>query len=344
MKTLFAPHLNRNVKMGRRRPVAPGPRMRLSKYLKLSLPAAPATCDYTAAAASVLANIYLNDQLGDCVIAGGYHIVGVETGNATGTAFAASDAQLTADYSAIGGYVPGDPSTDQGCDEVTALNYWVNTGFADGSKLLGWLVVDPTNQQEVMAALWLFENLFFGLELPDAYISPFPSASGFTWDVAGNPDPSNGHCIVGAGYKANGVTVDTWGLLGTLTWAAISKYCVTGAGGALYVMLTPDQIAKGQSKAPNGVNWTDLLADFDSMGGNVPVPAPTPPSPTPVPPPPAPSPTPVPPPPPSSAVTLTQATQWAMQGLADAHLILTRPQAEKVVRTSLAQNWPSSSP
>jgi hypothetical protein len=268
LKQIFAPHLNRTVKMGRRRPVARGPRLFFRNYLRL--PAAPPpTADYSRAASPVLGDIYLNDQLGDCVIAGGYHVVGVETGNA-GDLFGASDDQIIADYGAIGGYVPGDPSTDNGCDEATALNYWTEQGFADGTKLVGWLAVDPTNKQEMQSALYLFENLFFGMELPDAWINPAPAGSGFRWDVAGPSDPNNGHCVIGVGYGAGGVTIDTWGLLGTLTYGAIAQYCAAANNGELYVMLTPDQLAKGQSKAPNGVDWSELISDFKSMGGNVP--------------------------------------------------------------------------
>jgi hypothetical protein len=158
-----------------------------------------------------------------------------------------------------------------------------------------------------MAAMYLFENLYFGIELPDAWISPFPSASGFVWDV-GTPDPENGHCIMGVGYGPQGVKVDSWGLFGTLTWKAIAALCTQNGGGELYVMITPDQLAKGQTKAPNGIDWASLCADFNAMGGNVPVPAPAPspapaPAPAPTPPAPAPSPAPVPPAPTPPAPT-----------------------------------------
>jgi len=311
---------------GRKRPLSWTPKLHLRNYLHTNLPAPPSSCGYSTKATAALSNIYLNDQLGDCVIAGGYHVIGLETGNATGTPFVASQTQIITDYSAIGGYVPGNPATDQGCNEQTALNYWASHGFADGSKLSGWLAVDATNQTEVMQAMYLFENLFFGLELPDAWISPFPSANGFVWND-GTPDPDNGHCIVGVGYSTQGVQIDSWGLIGTITWAAVKHLCTAAVGGELYVLLTPDQIAKSQQNAPNGVAWASLISDFDSMGGNVPVPAP--PAPTPVPPapvpptpvPPSPSPQPVPTPPPvvppapQKVVTLAEAISWATKGL-----------------------------
>jgi len=345
MRTVFLPKLNKNIVFGRRHPPAGLQHLRLSNYLRASLPAPPVSVDYSSKASQELANIDENDNLGDCVIAGGYHIVGIETGNA-GDEFIATNAQITADYSAIGGYVPGNPNTDNGCDLPTALGYWTAHGFANGTKLLGWLSVDPTNVTEVQQALYLFENLMLGLDLPDAWITPFPSANGFTWDVAGNPDPENGHCIIGAGYaapgqkivgyNAAGLIIDTWGMLGILTWAALAEYCSAKNGGELYVLLTPDQVTKGQTVAPNGVSWTALISDFDALGGNVPVPTPTPVvnPPTPVNPP---APT---PPTPTTGVTLAQATEWATTGLAKSPFLITRLQAESIVKKSLTNNWP----
>lgn len=266
IRSVLAPHLGRTVKLGRRRPLARGPRLHMKNYLRLSLPTAPPSVDYTPLGQPALSNIYGNDELGDCVIAGGYHIAATATGNA-GSLFTATAAQIISDYSAIGGYVPGDESTDQGCDEQTALNYWTETGFADGTKLAGWAAVDGTDVQELKACTWLFENLMFGIELPDAWISSMPTGSGFTWDGAGSPDPNNGHCVVAAGYDGNGATIDTWGLLGTLTYDAIAEYAVSSAGGEVYVLLTPDILARGQTRAPNGVAWADLLSDIQSLGG-----------------------------------------------------------------------------
>lgn len=256
-----------NFKMGRKRPVSRGPRFRLKNYCLQSLPPPPAICDYTVAAAPALAEMYDNDQLGDCVIAGIGHVVGVLTGNA-GKPFIIPDADIISLYSAIGGYVPGNPATDQGCDEVTALNYWENNGAA-GHKIAGWMSVDATNQLESRTALYLFENLYLGVELPDAWINPVPQGPGFVWDVAGDPNPNNGHCFIAAGYDNAGFTIDTWGMLGTLTNAAMSKYAGQSGGGELYVVISEDAIDKAKQKAPNGFDFTQLVADFDSMGGSV---------------------------------------------------------------------------
>lgn len=282
MKEVFAPHLNRNVKFGRRHPAAFGPHLKLRNYLKATLPAAPVAYDYTGKAAPILADIMGNDQYGDCVFACGGHLVGVETANA-GAPYHETLTQVLADYSAVTGFKPNDPSTDNGANIQDALNYWCSHGFADGTKALGYLAVDATNVAEVQSCIYLFENLVLGMSLPDQWISPFPSGNGFTWDKAGSPDTNNGHCVGAFGYLQRGVTIATWGLLGTLTYQALAEYAVASGSGELWVVLTPDQLARGQSKAPNGVDWSGLILDFDSIGGHVPVPAPPPPAPPPAP-------------------------------------------------------------
>ena len=341
IKSLVIPGTNRVVRFGRRHPVVRMPHFALGRYLYgRNLVAPPTTCDYSPKAMPSLSNIFENDSEGNCVIAGGYHVVGVETGNA-GAIFIPTDEELDADYGVIGGYVPGDPSTDNGCDEQTALNYWTQHGFCNGTKLCGFLSVDATNPTEVKQAMFLFENLYFGVDLPDAWVNPFPSGNGFTWDVKGQSDPENGHCFIGTGYTPASVQIDTWGMLGNLTWAAVAAYAVARSGGALYTMLSPDQIAKAATKAPNGIDWATLVADFDALGGSVAPPTPNPPQPSPNPPAPTP-PAPTPPAPPSQLVTLAQATQWATRPLRNASGMIRAMKAIRDVSESLSNGWPKS--
>lgn len=290
MKTITSPS-GKSIRFGRLDPVATGPRLRLCRYLdsrKLREDVLiPDGITWGTYADRALAEVYCNDELGSCVVSAAYHIVGVETsaalGEGAGSGFLATSAEVIADYSAIGGYVPGRPETDLGCDEVTAFNYYLARGFADGSRLEAWIAIDATKRREVTAALYLFENLFLGMSLPDAWIEPFPETSGFVWDVAGDPNPENGHAVMGYGYDERGVQIGTWGMTGTITWAALAKYATRANGGELYSLLLEDQVAKGAAKAPNGVAWTQLVLDWNAMGGNIPVPSPVPPSPSPTP-------------------------------------------------------------
>ena len=316
---------------------------RLSKYLLRTglpttrTPAPPGSATYIPAALPGLEAMFLNDILGTCVLAAGYHAEATETGNATtGKPFIATDAQITADYEAIGGYRPGDPSTDNGCSILDALQYWQTKGFANGTKLAGALAVDPTHSEEVETAIWLFEDLIIGLDLPDEWVSPFPSSNGFVWDVAGEPNPENGHCIDSPAYNVKivgisqeGLIITTWGMLGLLTLDALATYGVPSAGGEVYTFLSPDEIQAGVAKAPNGLRWSDLVADFNAMGGDVPEP---------IPPPPAPPPAPV-----TTGPTLEDVTAWACQGVSRAwHPGITLARANAAITRELAKDWPKT--
>lgn len=327
-REVFAPHLNRTVVLGgRRRSRVPRRALRLARYLATNL-VVPGNVDYSPNALASLKSIYKNDTLGDCVIACGWHARGVWTGNADGgSPVVATDQEIITDYSDIGGYNPNDPSTDQGCDIGSALTHWSTIGFSDGSKLAGYLAINPTNVTEVQQCLYLFENAICGAELPDAWTNPFPSGDGFVWDVAGNPDANDGHCWLGMGYSTQGIKICTWGLLGTLTYAGLAEYCAANAGGDLYVAISQDQIAKASAKDPNGLDWAQLVTDFDALGGTVP--APTTPAPTPA------------PAGPPRLVTLAQAQGWASGGINNGLFIQTKAQAIAAANAGLQANWPT---
>lgn len=273
MFEVFAPHLNHNVKIGGRKLVPHKTRMNLRHYVnKRDMPVPPASCDFSAPALTVLRDPMENDILSNCVIVAGYHYVGVVTGNA-GNVFHATRAQVIADYSAIGGYIPGDSSTDQGSDPHVACDYWISSGFANGTKAKAHLALDPSNPTEIMQAISIFEGAMLGGPLADEWFNPFPSGDGFVW-TPGHYNMQAGHEVETHGYDASGLKIATWGLLGTMTWAAVAGFADPSRGGDLYLILTPDLIAKGKTNAPNGLNWSQLIQDFDALGGDVPVPVP----------------------------------------------------------------------
>lgn len=260
-------------KLGRIRPVARGPRLHLRNYLLKASPTPPPEYRYHTAARAALREMYENDHLGDCVIAGIYHLLGIFTSNADKKPpLIVSKADVIRLYGLIGGYKPGDASTDGGCNEEVALNTWQHQGALpwedDKHKIAGWISVDGSNWEEVKTAVWLFENVLFGVPLPEEWVSSqMPKGNGFVWDVAGPPNANNGHCFVGCDYTTNGVLIDTWGLEGGITPAAIAKYTSPSAsvGGELYTVLSPDAISKASKKAPNGFDWSQLVADLESM-------------------------------------------------------------------------------
>jgi|ERR1035441_1920568 hypothetical protein len=257
---------------GRNKPKIIAPRLSLKNYLGKALPNPPPLWNWRRLAVPSLEQMYLNDAEGDCVIAELAHATGVLTGNATnGVPLILTNTQINALYSAIGGYVPGDPSTDNGCDIQTALNYQGVNGLLPGSsnphKIQGYLAVNPTDKVELQLALFLFENLCFGIELPDSWVTPFPSVNNFVWGVAESSNPGNGHSFLGYGYNSLGVPISTWALEGLITYDAIATYCAAVNQGELYTVISQDSLIRATSRAPNGFNWTQLLADFNAIKG-----------------------------------------------------------------------------
>ena len=114
MKVLTHPITGQQFKLGRRQPVARGPRLALRNYLTRNLPTPPEAYDYSASAKACLSQIYKNDILGDCTAAGAFHIAGTMLANAD-QPVPFTDDDVVAFYSAVSGYVPGDETTDNGC-------------------------------------------------------------------------------------------------------------------------------------------------------------------------------------------------------------------------------------
>ena len=237
------------------------------RYMSAPLPVAPNSFDYTTAAATACADILGNSTLGDCTAAGAGHIIDAMTANA-GAPVVIQTADAIKFYSLTTGY-DGTPATDLGGDEVTVCTYWQQHGYdgAGCNAIAGYLEIDEADEALVKSCCWLFGSLYFGLELATPWTQI--GGSGFTWDVGSPPNPEDGHCVAGIGANPNGILVDTWGLTGTITWAAIKQFCAESAGGNLFAILTQDAINSASAKAPSGFDFAALVADFNQLGGSV---------------------------------------------------------------------------
>jgi hypothetical protein len=274
VKTIVHPTTGMTVRLGCK-PPPHAPTLTFKDFLttpSYKLLWAPPAFTLVPNALPALNQTYLNDTYGDCVPAGQAHNIGIFTGNANGgNPFLFTAPQIEAIYTGMSGgeFNPNDPSTDQGCDPETALSWQMANGMLpDGShKIAGFVGVDAANQEEIQAAAYVLEGVGLALNLPDEYINPFPSESGFVWDVAGPPDPDNGHWIVGAGYSNAGLLVATWGMVGTLAWPAVVKYCMPAAGGMLYASISHDQLSRLKKKTPIGFEWGRIEEVFGVIGG-----------------------------------------------------------------------------
>lgn len=247
------------VRLGRL-PTKHDPRtLKLARYLTSALPPAPPEHDYTAKVTAW--GMMGNDTVGDCTVAAAGHEVEAWTAYAT-QEHEVTTAEVLAAYSAITGYDPARPETDQGAFCLDVLKYWRSHGIA-GHMIGSFVAVDPTRADELATALWLFGSVYLGLDLPVS------AKSQAIWDVPaggpvgdGAPGSWGGHAVCLQAYDADGAVIVTWGETRRVTWAFLATYCSEA-----YALLSPDWFST-DGTAPSGFDWETLntdLALFASM-------------------------------------------------------------------------------
>jgi hypothetical protein len=230
--------------------------LKLAKYLKVS--AAPPEVAWIAKKLKPW-GMLLNDVLGDCVPAAMGHLVHQWSWFANPPGFIPTKPEALAAYEAIGNYVPGNPSTDQGCDMLTALQYWKKTGFA-GHSIDAYVSVDWTNATEVNKAIQLFGSLFLGIQLPI-------SAQGQSvWEVPpegtrgnGAPGSWGGHCVPILAVNPEQLTCVTWGGVLNMSQGFFAAYA-----DECYACLSPDWISKS-GLSPSEFDLAQLQADLAAL-------------------------------------------------------------------------------
>jgi hypothetical protein len=215
----------------------------------------PASVNYAIGMPSDLGAM-LNDSLGDCVEAAAGHAIQVWTAN-TGSMVTPPDSAIEQFYELAGGYVPGNPSTDNGTDEQTALKDWLSNPV-DGNELAAFIEVDPGDLDDVKRTIWECGLIYIGFNVP-AYL---PMAAGSVWDVdpAANSSIIGGHAVVLCGFDEMGnMVVVSWGQRYTMTaafWRAFVDEC--------YGLVNKDWMAV-TGKSPAGMTLSDLEALMQTM-------------------------------------------------------------------------------
>lgn len=241
-------------KLGRKAIKTDSRTLKLAKYLTPSLPPPPPSADWTKGIARW--GMMLNDTLGDCTIAGCAHAIQVWTAN-TGNKVTISNATIEKYYEKWDGYVPGDPSTDNGGIELDVLKDWKKYGFAR-HKLMAFADPKPKNLTEIRQSIALFGGVYIGLALPQT------AQKQKVWDVVPNGGAHarrnswGGHCVFVPKYDVSGFTCISWGAAQKMTVAFWNKYCDEA-----HTLLSPDWIAAKGS--PSGFNQAQLLADLRAI-------------------------------------------------------------------------------
>lgn len=166
-----------------------------------------------------------NDALGDCAIAGPYHAL--MYWNATAGTPINVDTECTISaYSAITGYDPSDPSTDQGSDVNDVANYWRTTGLTDADgkvhKIDAFVALETGNVDELWIGTYLFEGVGIGVAMPQEWMDA--TNEGKVWDEVSDPNIEGGHYIFGTGRVDGNLNIVTWGQNQLLTPAGYEQF------------------------------------------------------------------------------------------------------------------------
>lgn len=300
------------MKLGKK-PARPGAySFKLTNYAA-TLPAAPAVFGHTDLISRGFGMLG-NDQYGDCVFAGAAHETMLWTAEA-GSEVPFTNKAVLSDYSAVTGFSPNDPNSDQGTDMEEAAKYRRKTGVVDANSrrhtIDAYLELpgvsarganDPAKLIPAIAsAAYEFGAVGIGIEFPSSAMVQF--SAGKPWTVVKGSPIEGGHYVPLVGRKANGnFVVITWGALQEVT----PDFLATFVDEAI-VYVSVEQLKNG--KTLEGFDVFALQSDLSVLGGKTPSPAPTPvPTPTPAP---TPAPTPVPTPTPVSNADIKTLDAWA---------------------------------
>lgn len=222
-------------------------------------PAAPAT-DTANTEAFTAWGLLGNDTVGDCVFAGGCHETMLWTKEGGKPASFTAKTAL-ADYGAVTGYTPSDPSTDQGTDVREALKYRQKTGLVDSKgarhKLHAYLAVKPGDKASIRTAVHLMDAVGIGFEVPAYAMDQFDA--GKPWKVqTANAGIEGGHYVPLIGYDATYLYAVSWGNVQRMTWGFFAKY-VDEAWALLSVEF------EHSGKSPDGLNTAALDAALKAL-------------------------------------------------------------------------------
>ncbi|HEY4152151.1 MAG TPA: hypothetical protein VGM38_02405 [Pseudolysinimonas sp.] len=201
----------------------------------------------------------LNDQLGDCTCAAIYHLIQLWSFTLAGNMLTEPDAIVERAYQEIDGYVPGDPSTDQGGIMQHVMRYWLRNGVPmdDGvNKALAVVEVDPQNDIDIANAIIDCGAINIGFNVP-AYLMPENGdPPPMLWDIDPNADNTivGGHDVIAPGFNGSmTLTIVSWGLRAYRMTKAFRNKFVSEA----YAIADPEWIS-ARGTTPGGLTIDQL--------------------------------------------------------------------------------------
>jgi hypothetical protein len=260
-------------KYGRRSPDLTKPRLYLDDYfdaanVAATLPAFNPSVNYAAKVQTW--PMYINGPdpaapdgltsgVGDCTIAYAGHAIQAVTAY-SGTEVTITDQDVLTAYSAVSGYVPGEESTDTGCQIQDVLNYWRTTGIG-GHQIVGFGALRSWHTDTLNAALNLFWTVDLGVNLPQSAEQQF--SAGQPWEPVAGSAIAGGHCIGLQAFRPGMDMLEpvTWGTLWRMNQAFNREYTEEA-----WVPIFAEVIAAAQQSG--AVNMSALAADFTALTGD----------------------------------------------------------------------------
>lgn len=205
------------------------------------------------------------DGVGDCTIAEKAHSFSAMRVYAGYDEPSFSSTEIIKAYSACGGYVLGDESTDNGCDPVTVFKYMQSTGLKDTSgyvhKIAGFAQFgDPQNLPLMAQVLNTFGSVALAIDCPQSAEDDFSNGTPWTY-VPGSPS-LGGHMICLQRRRVGGVGIlecPTWG-----AWAAITRRFMVHQIQAAYAGVSEDFISANGTTI-QGYDLEQLLTDSSAV-------------------------------------------------------------------------------
>jgi hypothetical protein len=197
-----------------------------------------------------------NDNVGDCTCAAVGHLIQLWTA-VNGNPVVPTDREVLDFYSAVTGYDPGDPNTDQGAVMIDVLGRWRRDGIAVGGvthKLAGFARCRVGHHDHVKSAINLMGGVCLGIAFQEQW------SDRDVWDVGRGLRSEGGHEIPAVDYDKDTLTVVSWGRLYRMTWRALDRYCEE-----VQVPVAADWADSDLS--PSGFDLQTLLADMGYLRG-----------------------------------------------------------------------------
>lgn len=240
------------------------PRVRLTREHVPASYLPPATLDRYSAIPAASIGMDGNDNVGCCTCADADHEVKSAQVAAGNPEVASTTAEVLAAYSAITGYNPADPSTDQGAEMQSVRDYWQKTGLTLGGtvhKILLFAELDVHTDTLMRWALDQFGTVGIGVNLPNSAMDQFNS--GQPWDVVANDGGiDGGHAVAVVGYDASYWYVITWGQVQKVTPAWWRTYVEEA-----WTTLDADFVNAHSGDDALGGTLFDLGAQFQAVTG-----------------------------------------------------------------------------